>query len=275
VNAWDPDCAVVVSISLDHVDYLGADLEGIGREKAGIFRAGVPAILGSEHMPHSLALHAQAIGARLYVLGRDFSSRRHARGHDYRGLRVSLEDLPTPRLAGNAQYGNTATALMALESLGLLPLREAVVLGLGSVRLTGRYQVLPGPVEWVFDVAHNEGSAAVLVQTLIERRSAGRTLFVAGMLKDKDAAAVARILKPAVGAADAVVAVTLPGDRGRAGAELAAVWSPLLGTDVRSSDSVEEGCEVAASLAREGDRVVVFGSFHTVAPALAWRQRRS
>ena len=152
VNAWDPDCAVVVSISLDHVDYLGSDLEGIGREKAGIFRAGVPAILGSEHMPRSLALYAESIGAPLYVLGRDFSSYRHGQEHDYRGLRVSLTDLPAPRLAGNAQYGNTATALVALESIGLLPSREAVVAGLGAVRLTGRYQVVPGPVEWIFDV---------------------------------------------------------------------------------------------------------------------------
>ena len=274
VNAWDPDCAVVVSISVDHVEYLGSDLAGIGREKAGIFRPGVPSILGSAEMPSSVAAHAELLGAPLYQYGAAFSSQRHARGHDYHGLRTTLTDLPAPRLAGNAQYANTATALAALESIHALPAREAVITGLAQIELTGRYQVIEGPVEWVFDVAHNEGSARVLTETLIERRGDGRTLFVAGMLADKDAAQVAAILAPAVQANDRVIAVTLSGDRGRTATDLAACWGPLLPVAIHCAPSVEAGCELADGLAQPSDRVVVFGSFHTVAPALAWRQAR-
>jgi dihydrofolate synthase/folylpolyglutamate synthase len=274
VNAWDPDCAVIVSISVDHVDYLGSDLDGIGREKAGIFRPGVPAIFGSAEMPASIAEQAQLLGAPLFRYGHAFSSQRQAKGHDYRGLHTTLTELPAPRLAGNAQYANTATALAALESIHALPSREAVIAGLQQVELTGRYQVIDGPVEWVFDVAHNEGSARVLTETLIERRGAGRTIFVAGMLADKDAALVATILAPAVQASDAVVAVTLTGERGRSATDLASCWSPLLPVAVQTADSVEAGCELAAGVAQPSDRVVVFGSFHTVAPALAWRQAR-
>ena len=272
VNAWDPDCAVVVSISVDHVEYLGSDLSGIGREKAGIFRAHAPAILGSAEMPASLAEQARLLGAPLHQYGTAFSARRHAGGFDYQGLAVTMADLPSPRLAGNAQYANTATALAALESIHALPTREAVILGLRQVELTGRYQVLAGPVEWVFDVAHNEGSARVLAETLIERRGAGRTLYVAGMLVDKDAAQVAEILAPAVQADDLVIAVTLGGDRGRSAEQLAAAWQPRLAAPVHCAESVEAGCALAAAWAQPSDRVVVFGSFHTVAPALAWRE---
>jgi len=134
--------------------------------------------------------------------------------------------------------------------------------------------VIDGPVEWVFDVAHNEGSARVLTETLIERRGAGRTIFVAGMLADKDAALVATILAPAVQARDAIITVTLTGERGRSATDLASRWSPLLPVAVQAADSVEAGCELAAGVAQPSDRVVVFGSFHTVAPALAWRQAR-
>jgi dihydrofolate synthase/folylpolyglutamate synthase len=275
VNALDPDCGVVVSISLDHVDYLGSDVSVIGQEKAGIFRPGRPAILGSLAMPESVAAHGRAIGAAVYRFGHEFQSHRVGTTHDYLGLSTTLRGLPAPRLAGNAQYGNTATALAALESIGELPSRDAVIAGLGQVALTGRYQVLPGPVEWVFDVAHNEGSAEVLTETLIERRGTGRTVFVVGMLVDKDAARVAAILRSAVHADDLVLTVTLDGDRGRPGEELAAHWSACFTAPVRSAGSVESGCVEAQSQTQAGDRVVVFGSFHTVAPALAWYHARA
>lgn len=272
-NALDPDAAVVVSISLDHVEYLGPDLLGIGREKAGIFRAGRPAVLGSADMPASVAEEAARIGARGIALGAQFRAVRHATGFDYVGLGATVPDLPAPRLAGNAQYANTATALAALEALGQLPSRDAIVAGLAQVQLTGRYQVVEGAVAWVFDVAHNEGSAAVLTETLNERRPAdGRTVFVVGMLADKDAARVARTVAPAVWPGDAVIAVTVTGERGRTGEDLAAVWAACLPVPITVRDSVEAGCAEAATRAAPGDRVVVFGSFHTVAPALAWRR---
>jgi dihydrofolate synthase/folylpolyglutamate synthase len=272
VNALDADVAVVVSISLDHCEYLGDTLEAIGREKAGIFRAGRPAILGDRAMTPAVRAAALSTGAEPWQLGVEFDSVRHGERHDYRGRAARREDLPAPRLAGRAQYGNTATALAALESIGLLPSRDVVAAALLDVQLVGRYQVMPGVVEWVFDVAHNEGSAAVLSATLAERRGAGRTWVVAGVLADKDAAAIGRHLATALAAFDHVFAVTLEGDRGRSADALRDVWAPLLPTTVECAGSVVEGCERAAARAQPGDRVVVFGSFHSVAPALAWHR---
>ncbi len=272
VNVVDADVAVVVSISLDHTDYLGATLEDIGREKAGIFRAGRPALYGSAAMPASIESEARRIGARLERLGVEFGAERTGAGFTFHRGATTLEELPPPALAGLAQYANAATALAALDAGGWLPARAAVARGLAAVRLAGRYQVVPGPVEWVFDVAHNPGSAAVLADTMNERRVAGRTLVVAGVLADKDAAAIAVELKRALGARDLVCAVTLAGERGRTAADLAAIWEPILGRPLATAASVADGCAFAAHCAVRGDRIVVFGSFHTVAPALEWHR---
>lgn len=272
VNAIDADVAAVVSISLDHTEYLGDTLEAIGREKAGIFRADRPALYGSLAMPASIESEATRLGARLERLGTDFGFEAGAGGFTFRRGAARREGLPAPKLAGAAQYGNTATALAALDVLGLLPGAPALARGLAGVRLTGRYQVFAGPVEWVFDVAHNPGSAAVLADTMIEHRGGGRTLVVAGLLADKDALAVGRELARALGAQDAVCAVTLDGERGREAGALAALWGPILGRSLATATSVETGCAWAAHEAVPGDRVVVFGSFHTVAPALEWHR---
>ena len=272
VNVLDADVAVVVSISLDHCEYLGPTVEDIGREKAGIFRAGRPAIFGSLAMPASIATEAARIGARLERLGEQFFVERTASGFDFHhGARV-LKGLPVPALAGAAQYANAATALAALSAGGWLGSRDAVVAGLKAVTLPGRFQTMPGPVEWIFDVAHNPGSAAVLVETMNERRREGRTIVVAGMLADKDAATVGRVLSGGLGARDLVCAVSLSGERGRSAEALAEVWGPLIGRSLATAASVEAGCAYAAHVAEPGDRVVVFGSFHMVAPALEWHR---
>ena len=272
VNAIDADVAVVVSIGLDHCEYLGNTLEAIGREKAGIFRAGRPAIYGSRAMPHSIPDEATRIGARLERIGVDFDLERTATGSRFTRGELMLDGLPAPGLLGAAQVGNAATALAALAAGGWLPAPDAVARGLAGVRLAGRFEVQAGPVEWIFDVAHNAESAAVLAHTLIERRREGRTIVVAGMLADKDAQAVARELARALGAQDIACTVTLPGERGRCAEDLAACWGPLLGRSVATAGSVEAGCAFAAHAAQPGDRVVVFGSFHTVGPALEWRR---
>jgi dihydrofolate synthase/folylpolyglutamate synthase len=272
VNAIDADVAAVVSISFDHTDYLGTTLEDIGREKAGIFRAGRPALFGSLAMPATIASEAARLGAPFERLGVDFAFEPGADGCAFRRGDTRRAALPAPTLAGAAQYGNTATALAALDAAGLLPAAAPLAAGLAAVRLAGRYQVFAGPVEWVFDVAHNPGSAAVLADTMSERRGTGRTLVVAGLLADKDADAVGRELARALGARDLVCAVTLDGERGRDAAVLAAAWGPLLGRSLATAASVEAGCAWALHEAGEGDRVVVFGSFHTVAPALEWHR---
>ncbi|MEI8297605.1 MAG: bifunctional tetrahydrofolate synthase/dihydrofolate synthase [Pseudomonadota bacterium] len=272
VNAIDADVGVVVSISIDHTEYLGDTLEAIGREKAGIFRAGRPAIYGSLAMPASIATEAARIGARLERFGTDFQVEIQAAGFAFARGVTRLSGLPAPALAGSAQYANAATALAALDAAGLLPVSAVVARGLAAVSLPARYQVVPGVVEWVFDVAHNPGSAAVLADIMIERRGSGRTLVVAGLLGDKDAVAVGRELARALGARDVVCAVTLEGERGRQAESLAALWEPLLGRSLTTAMSVEAGCAFAAHAAEPGDRVVVFGSFHTAAPALEWHR---
>ena len=148
VNVVDPDVAVVVSIGLDHMDWLGPDLESIGREKAGIFRAGRPAVFGTPEPPQSVRERAHEIGARLQVRGTDFDGRAAgAAGWDFTvGDRVELAALPLPSLPGPIQVANAATALMALHQLrDRLPLsREAIVRGLRSARVARTFPARGG-----------------------------------------------------------------------------------------------------------------------------------
>ena len=272
VNAVNADVAVVASIGLDHCDYLGDTLESIGREKAGIFRRGRPALFGSRDMPDSVGAAASEAGARLERLGVEFDFARTATGFDWRRGATTLSGLPPPGLVGEVQYANASTALAALAAGGWLPDPAACARGVAAVRLAGRFDVHPGAVEWVFDVAHNPAAAAALAATMRERPPAGRWLLLAGILADKDAAAIGAALAGAVRPQDWLCAVTLPGERGRPAEELAAVLAPLLGRVPVVADSVEAGCAFAAREARPGDRVLVFGSFHTVGPALAWHR---
>jgi dihydrofolate synthase / folylpolyglutamate synthase len=275
VNVVDPTVAVVVSIGLDHQEFLGATAEAIAREKAGIFRAGVPAVLGSRRMPGVLEERARAVGAPLKRLGREFDFSRREGPWRYRGPRWDLDDLPVPALAGDIQYANAATAIAAIEEL---PPRleipaEAIAGGLGAVRLEGRFQsVLFAGTEWILDVAHNPDAARVLAANLAAHPAAGRTLAVCGILADKDAAGVAAELGPAV---DEWWVATTHGARGASGAALAARMAPHLETPVHLAADIETGCAAALAAARAGDRIVVFGSFHTVAPALDWLEARA
>jgi dihydrofolate synthase / folylpolyglutamate synthase len=270
-NLLDADVAVLTSIGFDHRDFLGDTLDLIGAEKAGIFRARRPAVLGTPDMPPSVFARIAALPARALIAGRDFSWQVHADGWSYRGLGIALEQLPAPRLAGSIQYRNAATALAAVEALGPPAALSAsrVSAALGDVRLAGRMQIVAGPVEWILDIAHNEPAARVLAGHLRERplpAPGGRTLAVVGVLADKDAAGIA---KAVAGLIDAWIVCALPGARGRSAAELARCLA-LGAADLTLAASVEEGCAIAAERARPGDRVVVFGSVYTVGPALEW-----
>ena len=278
-NLVAPDVAVVVSVGLDHRDWLGDSLESIGREKAGILRAGRPAVLGTPDMPASVFEIIASLGARALVAGRDFTWDVMDGGRwSFRGPGLALEDLAPSRLAGSIQYRNAATAITAVAALGAAaPLRRALDRAtanraLGAVQLAGRLQVVPGMIEWVLDIAHNEPAARVLAAHLRERPlpqgpdGRGRTLAVVGVLADKDAAGIAAPLAPLI---DEWIVCALPGPRGGSAAALAARMG-LVRAEVTLADSVVAGCERAREQARPGDRVVVFGSFLTVGPALAW-----
>jgi dihydrofolate synthase/folylpolyglutamate synthase len=179
--------------------------------------------------------------------------------------------LPAPALEGSIQFANAACALAALEELdGRISIDAAAVdRGLRAVRLTGRFQIIKpaaGPV-WILDVAHNPDAAHVLARSLKAAPPSGRTLAVCGILADKDAAAITEVLRDVV---DAWWCATLDGARGQSSAALAKVVSSLVAVPVAHADSVGAACTAASLAAGINDRIVVFGSFHTVGPALDW-----
>lgn len=267
VNSVDADAALVVSVGIDHVDWLGADRDGIGHEKAGIYRPGRPALCADPDPPPRLLDHARNLGARFQRVGRDYGFARTGPTWRWWAGDSRLDELPPPALAGEHQLGNAAAALATLASLrDRLPVHpDAIRAGLLAVRLPGRFQVFPGPVEWILDVAHNPHAAKVLADNLRDRHCSGKTLAIVGLLADKDAGGVIRALAGSV--AD-WYPVTLDGPRGRAGAELAALLSDA-GARALARDDLIDACRTARITARPGDRIVVFGSFHTVAPVLA------
>jgi dihydrofolate synthase/folylpolyglutamate synthase len=270
VNVVDADVAVIVSVGLDHMEYLGPDVESIGREKAGIFRRGRAAICGMPEPPRSVLEVARSVGARLQTRGRDFGGvERTDGGWDYCDSQGLLEGLPSPALQGEAQVGNAATALAALRDQSLrLPLsRAAIERGLAGVQLPGRFQRVPaaGGFEWVLDVAHNPDAAAVLAANLARHPVPGRTLAVCGMLADKDAPAVLVALRDRM---DRWFAAATDGPRGLSDKDLGAIGARV-GIAMTPNGAVRDAMHAAACEARTGDRVVVFGSFHTVGPALS------
>ena len=273
-NIIDADVAVLCSVGLDHREWLGDTLEQIGAEKAGIFRAGQPVVLGSPDMPASVWHSAEVLNCRLFTAQCDFSiyvdgDESDASAWDYQSAGCSLQELPPPALAGDIQYHNAASALTALNLLGVpgACVRERIAQGLRAMRLPGRFQIVPGEVEWILDVAHNQPAAAVLARALRARRTAGRTIAVAGMLSDKDAAAVASTLDGVVD--HWLLAGITDEPRGLSAAALQARLPPLRGP-IELTDTVAGACARARALARARDRVLVLGSFHVVGPALIW-----
>ena len=297
VNLLDADVAVVASIGLDHRDWLGDTLEAIGREKAGIFRAGRPAVLGTPDMPATIFEAIHTLGAKPVVAEKNFGWTVHAGGSNgdvpgvagsspvrsaasgahgviwnYRGVGLSLEGLPPSALAGAIQFRNASTALAAIESLGLGArlTRDVVSSALRSVKLSGRFHTVPGPVEWILDVAHNEPAARVFADHLAARPSTGRTIAVVGILGDKDSAAIAQLLKPQV---DRWIICTIHEPRGLPAEELARrmkAGADLPDGDIELAASVEEGFAAAKALAVPGDRVIVCGGFNIVGSAMRW-----
>jgi dihydrofolate synthase/folylpolyglutamate synthase len=271
VNVVDADVAVVVSIGLDHMEWLGPDEESIGREKAGIFRGGRPAVFGSPQPPQSIREHARAVGASLVVRGEDFDG--VARSGDTWDLvvagQVEQAALPWPALPGPIQIANAATALRALGFIaGRVPLtHDAIARGLRAATLPGRFQRIPDArgFEWVFDVAHNPAAAATLAANLRALPVPGRTLALCGMLGDKDVPGVVSELR---GAIDHWLAAASEGPRAIDDLELQRRAAGA-GVTMEAAGAITAALQRAGSLARPGDRVVVFGSFHTVGPALA------
>jgi dihydrofolate synthase / folylpolyglutamate synthase len=267
-NIVDADVGVVCSIGLDHVDWLGDSLEQIGREKAGIFRAGRPAVLGTAPMPDSVWSVIEQLGAQPVAPGQQYRVRTHGDTWDFDCGGVRLAGLPRPALAGEHQVGNAATALAAVIAgdFGLRLDHASVSAALRGVRVAGRFQRMAGEVEWVLDVAHNVQAAETLRDNLRRLPRAGRTLAVCGILGDKDIRGITAALATEI---DAWILATLQGARAVSAQQIAAALPPNASVLAQAGDVVE-ACRAARAAARPGDRVLVFGSFLTVGPALEY-----
>ncbi len=271
-NAYEPDCTIVTSVDLDHMDYLGATREDIGREKAGIFRRGIPAICGDPRPPRSLTDHAGAAGARLQVLGRDFGYQQQEQQWLYwagagDGVVIRRGGLAFPALRGEQQLANAACAMAALDALHRqLPVAmKDIRQGLSAVQLAGRFQVLPGRPAVVLDVAHNPQAARVLAANLGDMGFHRNTWAVFGMLADKDIDGVIDALRVRV---THWLPCTLEGGRA-AGADALAARLQARGMKLAgefASPAAALAC--AQENAGEDDRILAFGSFLTVAAAL-------
>lgn len=269
VNALEPAVAAVVSVDLDHQQWLGGDRDSIGREKAGIFRRGVAAVIGDRAPPAGLLEAAESRGSDIWLIGRDFDAEPvDTATWRYRGRNATLGPLSAPGIPGDHQRDNAAVALAMLEAVEPSLSGDARSFGhaLRATRLAGRIERRRDAkdVEWVLDVAHNPAAARVL-RAWLEQAPPRRTRAVLGMLGDKDAAAVAGELATVV---DAWYLGGLGGPRGQ-GVEMlaerlaATVSAPVL------CDNIRQAVARAAHDARRGERIVVFGSFHTLVEALA------
>jgi len=269
VNLFDAEVALVTSVGIEHTELLGADRESIGREKAGIFRPRRPAVVGDRNPPASVVSRAGALAAPLYRLGAEYDFTVHARTWDWWCGDLAFAGLPLPGLAGAVQFGNASSVLAVLWLCReRLPVSTAAVAaGLARVRLEGRFQVVPGPVEIVIDVAHNPEAAAVLAAELGRRPRPGGTRALVGMLADKDHRAVLRPFRDRV---RAWYVTELETSRAARAVDLAAALAETgVTAPVSTYDDVTRALRRVRRESVPGDRIVVFGSFYTAGAVLA------
>ncbi|MBV6321080.1 bifunctional tetrahydrofolate synthase/dihydrofolate synthase [Duganella violaceipulchra] len=275
VNIVDADVAIVTSVDIDHTDYLGDTREAIGFEKAGIFRAGKTAICSDPVPPQSLIDHAEAIGADLWLMGRDFNYSGDKQQWNYGGRSQRRNSLAYPSLRGANQILNAAAVLAALEALKMeLPVgAQEVRTGLVTVELPGRFQVLPGRPTVILDVAHNPHAASALNQNLGNMGFHPYTYAVFGSMHDKDIDGVIAAMSEHV---DHWCLANLPSPRAASASELAAkvqiVQAEKAERTINIFDDPAAAYANAISRAGENDRIVVFGSFLTVAGVMAARK---
>lgn len=270
VNSIDPDCSIITSIDLDHMEFLGPDRESIGREKAGILREGRPAIVSDPMPPHSILQYAAAIGADLWLLGRDFNFSGDKQQWAWAGRGRRYPGLAYPALRGANQLLNASGVLAAFEALRQrLPVTaQAIRNGLAMVELPGRFQILPGEPTLVLDVAHNPHSVAALTANLDAMGFYPNTHAVFGAMGDKDLAPMLAKIGPLV---DRWYFTDLPTPRAASAQALLEKWQALPGrreVPVSTHASPEEALRAAAATAEPTDRILVFGSFYTVGGVL-------
>lgn len=256
-NIVDTDVAVVTSIALDHTDWLGPDRESIGGEKAGIFRAGKPAVVGEPELPGSVVACAHRIGAQLCCRDIDWRYEVHEEGWRFVDGSGELARLPLPQVP----QPNAATALAALRASGLAVSEQAIRAGIAGAALAGRFQMISDSPRVILDVAHNPHAAAYLSASLKALPQRGRVLAVIGMLHDKDIAGTLARLTDGI---DRWYCASLPGPRGATARQLRQYLD-----QGNVYASVAQAWRAAMTDARAEDTVLAWGSFHTVAQVMA------
>ena len=263
-NIWDCDAAIITNIAVDHERWLGDNREAIGGEKAAISRRGHPAIVGDVDPPNSLIDTLQTIGADVRLINRDFSVGTAAKGWVYQSADVEWQ-LPMPALAGEWQLANAACAVTAVQCLqGRLPVQaEAIGQGLQNAHIAGRFQRgrIDG-VDVVMDVGHNPDAARRLASQLAVDPSKGRTLAVSAVMADKD---LDGMLTQLGGCFDHWYLGALDIDRAMLPADYQARLSAHTQAPVTCCKTLAEALDAAIAVSGCDDRVIVFGSFYTVA----------
>jgi dihydrofolate synthase/folylpolyglutamate synthase len=273
VNIVDADCAIVTSIDLDHMAYLGNTREAIAFEKAGIFRTKAIAICGDPIPPASLINHANAIGADLWLMGKDYSFTGDQQQWGWTGRGKRFSGLGYPALRGANQLLNASAVIAALIALhDRLPVSaQDIRNGLALVELPGRFQVLPGRPTVVLDVAHNPHAAATLAESIEAMAYHPYTYAVFGAMADKD---IDGVLKPLLNTVDYWYCTDLPTPRAASASDLA---KRLRAFNKEALMFMDPGAAYQAALdkAGEGDRILVFGSFYTVSGVMAYRNNQA
>ena len=270
VNLVDADCAIITSIDLDHTELLGPDRESIGREKAGIMRTGRPVVVSDPLPPQSVLDHAREIGADIWRVGTDFSVTGDQQQWNWIGRGRRYSGLAYPSLRGANQLLNAAGVLAALTALReRLPVAaQAVRSGFATVELAGRFQMVPGQPTLVLDVAHNPHAVAALAVNLDAMGFFPTTHAVFGAMADKDLAPMLSRVAPML---DRWYFTDLPTPRAARAQALLATWhagNRRPDATGQAFDSVSAALAAAVAAADPADRIVVFGSFYTVAGVL-------
>ena len=273
VNIVDADCAIVTSIDLDHMAYLGNTREAIAFEKAGIFRSKASAICGDPLPPQTLIDHANAIGTDLWLMGRDYSFEGDKQQWGWHGRGKRFSGLSYPALRGANQLLNASAVIAALMAIHeRLPVSaQDIRNGLALVELPGRFQVLPGKPTVVLDVAHNPHAAATLAQSMEAMAYHPYTYAVFGAMSDKD---IDGVLKPMIDLVDYWYCTDLPTPRAASAKDLAKRIQGM-GKEALIFSEPGKAFQSALDKASEGDRIMVFGSFYTVAGVMAYRNNQA
>lgn len=256
VNIISPDVSVVTTIAMDHMDWLGSTREAIGFEKAGIFRQGRPAVCGDFDPPDSLFVP----GVPLWVQGKDFGFERQAKTWSFWNETKRLDDLPLPSLL----LQNQATVLQVIDLLQKrLPVsRKAIDQGLASMHLPGRIEVKAGVVSEIRDVSHNPAAVQPLACYLQDTPIEGKTRAVFSMLADKDIAGVLEIMREVI---DDWFVAPIDADRAASMSRLQDDFNTVKINQVHFLKTLSKAYEEAKNKSISGDRVVIFGSFYTLA----------